>query len=169
MFDTVVALGNIGVQILVLVLFLGLITKQSFIKQFARYAHYILVAIFSLSVVVSLIYSDYFGFAPCILCWYQRIAIFGILILLFTEDITKSSLLRKQIFVFAGLGSIVALIHVTLELFPNANLEVCGTDGVSCSIQYVQEFGYVTVPVMSLAALLSAIIITFVAKRYPQN
>jgi len=103
------------------------------------------------------------------LCWYQRICIFPTAILLFTDDIRKSQLLQRQILILTGTGLLIALFHNYISLFPASGIDVCGTSGVSCLNIYVSEFGFVTIPFMSAVVLLSGVLITVIAMRYPQK
>lgn len=169
MFNTIVALGNIAVMLGIVMMLYGIITKQSYVSDVKKSTHYILTIIFTLAVAISLIYSNYLGYAPCVLCWYQRIPIFGILILSFVGDITKDISTRKAIRTFAWIGLIPASIHVVMDYIPSLNIDVCGIDGISCSARYVYEFGFVTVPLMSFVTLVSALVLTYVAGRCPQK
>jgi disulfide bond formation protein DsbB len=169
MFNTIVALGSLGVLFGIGMIIFGVITKQDYVKDIRNSSHYILTTIFILAVVISMIYSNYLGYAPCVLCWYQRIPIFGILFLSFVGDITKDISIRKAIRTFAWIGLIPATIHVLMDYVPSLNIDVCGIDGISCSARYVYEFGFVTVPLMSFITLVSALVLTYVAGRYPQK
>jgi disulfide bond formation protein DsbB len=169
MFNTIVALGNIGVMVGLVILLFGIFTKQGYVRDIRNSTHYLLTIIFTLAVVISMVYSNYLGYAPCVLCWYQRIAIFGILFLSFIGDITKNITIRKAIRTFAWLGLIPAVIHTFMDYFPQFTIDVCGIDGISCSARYVYEFGFVTIPLMSLITLISALVLTYIAEHYPQE
>lgn len=169
MFNTIIALGNILVMFGIVMTIYGVITKQAYIEDLRKISHYLLTIIFTLAVVVSLIYSNYLGYAPCVLCWYQRIPIFGILFLTFIGSITDNHTIRKAIRTFAWIGLVPATVHVIMDYVPSLNIDVCGIDGISCSARYVYEFGFVTVPLMSFITLVSALVLTFIAGRYPQK
>lgn len=169
MFDTFVALGIIGIQLFLVVTIVAWLTGAPFSKWVAKNSSILLRIIFVGATLGSLIYSEVFGFAPCILCWYQRLAIFPITILLFTSNIAKSALLRLQILILSSAGLAIAIFQKYLELFPNSDLTVCGSDGVSCTVLYVFQFGYITIPMMSLTVLLSGVVLSLLANRFPQN
>ena len=169
MFDTLLAVGTIALQIGIVFVIIAWISKQSFLSLIAKHSTLILRVVFLASVIGSLVYSEIFDFAPCILCWYQRLAIFPITLLLFTGDLRRSALLRAQILIFSSIGFAIALFHRYIELFPGAGIEVCGTDGVSCDTLYVMQFGYITIPMMSVTVLGLGILLTLLAKRFPQT
>ena len=169
MFDTILAIGSLGLLIGLVLLVVAWLTDNPIADWVNNNAHIILRIIFVTSVIGSLIYSNYFGYAPCLLCWYQRIFIFPTAILLFTDDIRKSALLQLQILLLTGAGFLFALFHNYITIFPESGIDVCGTTGVSCLNQYVFQFGFVTIPLMSAIILLSGVLITILTMRYPHR
>jgi disulfide bond formation protein DsbB len=117
-----------------------------------------------LAMVGSLYFSEIELYAPCVLCWYQRVAIypqaFLMAVALFQKDI-KVWLYSLPLLVA---GSIVALYHNWI--YYNANFFNPGSPAISCSAnggascteRYVEYFGFVSIPLLSLIAL--AIMIT---------
>lgn len=169
MFDTIIALGIIALQVGILITIVAWISKAPLAQTIARHSTLILRVVFVASVLGSLVYSEIYKFAPCILCWYQRLAIFPTALLLFTSSLSKSALLRLQVLVFSSIGFAIALFHRYIELFPSAGTGVCGTDGISCNTLYVMQFGYITIPMMSLTVLGAGILLALLAGRYPQT
>jgi disulfide bond formation protein DsbB len=169
MFTTLLAIGILALQLGIVVVIVGLLTKAPFISFVAKHSHLLLAVIFIGGVVGSLIYEHIFLYPPCILCWYQRLAIFPIAFLSVTGKIKQNIVLRKQIWMLAIYGFMVALFHNYLDIFQPSGLDVCGADGVSCNARYVYEFGYITIPMMSGTILLAGIILMIVLNRYPQD
>jgi disulfide bond formation protein DsbB len=169
MFDTIIAIGTVAIQLLVLVTIIAWIAKAPFATWVARNSSWLLKIIFVGAALGSLTYEFVFGFEPCVLCWYQRIAIFSIAILLFTANLTKSALLRLQILILSSAGLAIALFHNYISIFPESGATVCGATSVSCTILYVFQFGYITIPMMSATILLAGLIFTLLASRYPQD
>jgi disulfide bond formation protein DsbB len=169
MFNTFLAIGSLVLLVGLIIMVVAWLTDNPIATWVADHASVILRVIFAGAVIGSLIYSNYFNYAPCLLCWYQRICIFPIAILLFTDDIRKSPLLQRQILLLSSAGFLIALIHNSETLFPHSGINVCGTSGVSCLNQYVFEFGFVTIPLMSAIVLLSGILITVLLRGYPHH
>ena len=167
MFNTIAALGTIALQIGIIILIIGWIARASFVQSIARHAGLLIAGIFSAATLLSFVYQYGFGYEPCLLCWYQRIAIIPIAILAWTADLRKSTLLQTQLLTLSVLGFIIAVIHVIIDVFPTG-ADICGA-GPSCLIRYVYEFGYVTIPVMSATVLGAGILLTLLSKRYPQK
>ncbi len=80
----------------------------------------------------------------------------------------SSRLLQNQILILSVAGFVVALFHTIIDIFPTG-LDVCGATGPSCLMRYVYEFGYITIPVMSLTILAAGILLALVARRYPRT
>jgi disulfide bond formation protein DsbB len=154
-FNTLSAIGAVSFLlfgIFVLVLFL---LKKEKALSFIRDQSLLLGLLISwLAVIGSLIYSDVIGYAPCNLCWTQRIFIYAQAIL-FTIAFIKND---RNIFIYtlylSLLGLIVAIYHNWIDLGGTAFI-ACDTTAVSCTKRFVYEWGFVTIPLMSLSALLA--------------
>lgn len=168
MFTTILSLGTIGLQIFCLLLIVGLVVKAPFISKIAKHSQIILISIFVGSSIASFIYQYGFGYEPCLLCWYQRIFIFGISFILLTGNILKNKIIRNQVILFSIIGLAIAIFHNYIDIFPSG-LDVCGATGPSCLMRYIYEFGYITIPMMSFTALLSGLLLAITARRYPQE
>jgi disulfide bond formation protein DsbB len=106
----------------------------------------------------SLFYSDIAGFEPCLLCWWQRIFLYPQSILLLTAFIKKDENMRLHAIILSAIGALIAVYHTFLQLGVNPLLP-CSATGPSCSFVYFIEYGYVTIPTMSLTVF--ALILLF--------
>jgi len=115
----------------------------------------------TLATLGSLFLGEVMGYTPCVLCWYQRIVMFPLVVVLavglFPFD---PRVLRYALpFVVAGWG--LALYHLLLVAgwIPEA-IRPC-QQGVPCSHVQVVWFGFVTIPLLSLAAfsLIAALLV----------
>ena len=104
------------------------------------------------SMLSALFLSDVMQLAPCSLCWYQRIPMFSLVVVLglglFPFD---RGVIRYGLWL-AGIGWLLAVFHQLLVagIIPE-NLQPC-TQGVPCSKISIQWFGFVTIPTLSLTA-----------------
>ncbi len=167
MFTTLVAIGVVALQIGIVTLVILWITKSPLLEKIYQNSHIIIATIFIASVLGSLIFEYALGYEPCLLCWYQRIAIFGVAILSLTGDIRKNKTLQNQIFIFSILGLLVALLHNYIDIVPSG-LDLCGA-GPSCLKRYTYVFGYITIPMMSLTALLAGTILSIFTINYSKK
>ncbi len=104
---------------------------------------------------LSLVYSEIIGFVPCYLCWIQRIFLYPQVIILGLALWKKTKDAAIYCSVLSVIGGIIALYNFYGQSFnPNALPECDALGQVSCAVRYFVEFGYVTIPVMSLTAFL---------------
>ncbi|HEX4103972.1 MAG TPA: disulfide bond formation protein B [Candidatus Paceibacterota bacterium] len=99
----------------------------------------------------SLFYSDVAGFAPCLLCWWQRIFLYPQLILLLIAVIKRDDAVRKYCLALSGIGVLISIYHTYLQ-FGGNDLVPCSATGVSCNHVYFVTYGYITIPTMALTA-----------------
>lgn len=119
----------------------------------------------SASALGSLFFSDVMGFAPCILCWYQRIAIFPLVLILPMGLFPFDAKVAKFALPLTVAGLLAAIYHNLLYvgLIPK-NLQPCA-QGVSCTEEYMEFFGVVSIPLLSLLALAAMTTLLIVVNR----
>tara|TARA_B100000886_G_scaffold319338_1_gene260017 strand:+ start:539 stop:982 length:444 start_codon:yes stop_codon:yes gene_type:complete len=113
------------------------------------------------STLGSLFFSYVMEFAPCVLCWYQRICLFPLVLILARGLFPFDPNVGKYALPLAGVGWCLAAYHSLLyaEWIP-ADMQPC-TQGVSCTEVHIELFGLLSIPYLSLIAftLLSTILI----------
>lgn len=113
---------------------------------------YVLEFIFATSLVAmlgSLTYSNIIGFAPCELCWIQRIFIYPQVIISFMAILKKNKDIVSYLLPLSILGGIVALYHSMTHYGLGDGLVGCTSALGDCGKLYVFEYGYITIPLMS--------------------
>lgn len=119
-----------------------------------------------LSVIISLIYSDVIGYAPCKLCWIQRIFLYPQVIILGLAIWKKTKDAGSYCLALSTVGAVVAAYQFYGQSFNSNILGACAADGgPSCTVRYFVEFGYVTIPLMSLTVFLLLIMLMFLNKN----
>jgi disulfide bond formation protein DsbB len=104
------------------------------------------------AVAASFVFSDVIGWPPCTLCWYQRAFMVPLAFILGLAAWKKDRGIIPYALFLAGVGGLIALNHVWLQS-GGSSLIPCPAPGpgvVSCDQRFVYEFGYLTIPVMSL-------------------
>lgn len=89
---------------------------------------------------------------PCVLCWYQRICMFPLALLLPVGLFPFDRKVVRYALPLAAAGWLVAMFHQLLVagVIPES-IRPC-TQGVSCTDQFVTWFGFLTIPLLSLFA-----------------
>lgn len=100
----------------------------------------------------SLYFSEVMKFPPCVLCWYQRILMYPLVFILAVGMIRKDKKVYTYVLPLSITGLCIALYHNLLyyQIIPES-LAPCVT-GVSCTTKFIQWFGFVTIPLLSLIA-----------------
>lgn len=99
----------------------------------------------------SLYLSEVAHFVPCRLCWYQRIAMYPLAPVLGLAAWRRDLSVRPYGLVLAGIGLLIASYHALLERFPWLDTGACEADN-PCTLVWVRELGYVTIPLMAATA-----------------
>lgn len=126
----------------------------------SKYGLFFAFLVSLISTLGSLFYSQIAGFAPCDLCWVQRVGMYPQVLILLYALVTKKRMAATLGLWFSAIGAFVSLYHNSLYYY-NGGLSVfCQLGGmqVSCVKRYVFEFGYVTIPMMAFTAFLLIII-----------
>jgi disulfide bond formation protein DsbB len=113
----------------------------------------------------ALFLGEVMGKTPCVLCWYQRIAMFPLVLVLgmglFASDVRSV----RYALPLAGVGWGVAAYHLLVFWGVVAEgLVPCGK-GSSCADADVQVAGVVPIPLLSLAAFTGILMALWVARR----
>lgn len=100
----------------------------------------------------SLYFSEVRHFIPCTLCWYQRIFMYPLAILLGIAVYRNDKGIYKYVLPLSIIGMIISGYHTVLQKIPYLQqFEMC-TTGVPCSKDYLNWLGFVTIPLMAFIA-----------------
>jgi disulfide bond formation protein DsbB len=109
------------------------------------------------SMAGSLYFGEILGLAPCVLCWYQRIAMYPLVLIIGIGIVKKDRNFYYYALPLSIIGGAIAFYQNLLyyNVIPERLLPC--TFGVSCITKYIQLLGFIDIPLLSL---LSFIIIT---------
>lgn len=170
------AVGGVLLAALTILLFLDLYTNQGkyFAQQINDYFWFLVMGVTIGSVALSLLYSEYFGFIPCSLCWLQRIAIYPqalLSVLAFRADDNKLFPVYGIWLSLFGLAvAIYQYVYQMIPPTPNADGPMpCLLDGsnADCATKVIDQFGFVTFPF--LAGVTFAFLIALYQYRLRQS
>ncbi|OUR95790.1 disulfide bond formation protein B [Halobacteriovorax marinus] len=119
----------------------------------------------SISTLGSLFFSEVMEFPPCVLCWYQRIAMYPLVLLFLVGTFQSAKSTFAFTFPLALTGWVIALYHNLLhyEIVPES-ASPC-LEGVSCSTVYIDWFGFITIPALSFLSFSLLLGILLILKR----
>jgi disulfide bond formation protein DsbB len=111
----------------------------------------------------SLYLSEVAKFPPCILCWYQRIAMYPLVVVLGVAALRRDASVRWYAVPLAAIGAAISIYHYVLERFPNQVSFACEETN-PCSTVWVWEFNFLSIPAMAGAGFLFVIALTLLAR-----
>ncbi len=105
-----------------------------------------------LATLGSLVFSEIWKFPPCVLCWYQRICMYPLVIIFGVAILKKDKLFTFYAWPLIILGWLIGLYHNLLyyNILPEAAAPCI--QGVSCTTKFIQWYGFITIPLLSFAA-----------------
>ena len=115
-----------------------------------------------IAMVGSLFFSERMGFIPCTLCWYQRILMYPLVVFLGIAFYRNDREIYKYILPISIIGILMSSYHYALQKIPSMHEFSSCTSGVPCTGQYINWFGFVTIPFLALIAFIFITIMMFI-------
>lgn len=117
------------------------------------------------AMIGSLYFSDIKGYAPCVLCWYQRICMYSLVPILLIGFFRGDQKVYHFVTPLAFIGWVIALYHNLLYIGIIKNEEFCST-GISCTSKYIEYYDFITIPFLSLAAFSVILVLSIIYRRW---
>ena len=100
----------------------------------------------------SLYFSEVMHFIPCMLCWYQRIFMYPLAIILGIAFYRNDQGIYRYVLPLSIIGMLISGYHTLLQKLPYLQqFEMC-TTGVPCSKDYINWLGFITIPLLAFIA-----------------
>ena len=113
----------------------------------------------------ALFLGEVMGMTPCVLCWYQRIAMFPLVVILGVSLLEPDGRGVRYALPLAAAGWAIALYHCLVFWgVVSEGLVPCGK-GASCADADVQVAGVVPIPLLSLIAFTGVIVLLWAESR----
>jgi len=104
------------------------------------------------STLGALFLGEVMDYTPCVLCWYQRIAMFPLVLVLAAGLFPFDPRVVRYTLPLAVAGWLLAAFHLALVAgWIPESIKPC-QQGVPCSDVQIVWFGFVTIPLLSLIA-----------------
>lgn len=137
-------------------------TSEDKRSSYFLYAAWIVAVIATLG---SLYFSEVREFIPCEMCWYQRIAMYPLALLLGIAAYYNDVRIKKYALPISIIGGMISLYHYTMQKFPAlAPIQPC-SGGVPCNVQYINWAGFITIPFLALTAFTIISVLLFFVKK----
>jgi disulfide bond formation protein DsbB len=115
------------------------------------------------STLGALFFGEIMKLPPCSMCWYQRIFMFPMTLILPFALFPFDRNVLRSVLPLAGFGGLLAAFHVLLvEGVIPERVAPC-RQGVPCSETVAEWFGFVTIPLLSLTAFAAITVLLVLA------
>ncbi len=114
----------------------------------------------------SLYFSEILRLPPCNLCWYQRILMYPLVVILAVGIIRKDKAVPYYVLPFSALGIVISFYQYMLQAGVISESQAPCSVNIPCTTQYLEFFGFVTIPFLSLLAFLVITLCMIVFTRY---
>lgn len=118
-----------------------------------------------LATMGSVFYSEVMGYEPCELCWIQRILMYPLVVIYGIAALKKNISITLPGLILSGIGMFVSIYHYMIQKLPALQESggMCGT--VPCNLQYVNYFGFVTIPFLAGTAFILIFVVHIIMLR----
>jgi disulfide bond formation protein DsbB len=122
---------------------------RAIVDSFAGPALAVAAVVAATCMAGSLYFSEVADFVPCTLCWYQRIAMYPLVVILAVAAVRRDRDIWHYVVPLAGIGAAISTYHYIVEWFPEADSGVCKST-IPCTFVWFREFGFISLPLMAL-------------------
>jgi disulfide bond formation protein DsbB len=126
------------------------------------FAAWVLVTVATLG---SLFFSEVMDVPICALCWYQRVAMYPLVLVLAVGLLPYDPKVLRYAAALAGAGWLIALFHVLLVAGVIPETAQPCVQGIPCSETHISLFGILNIPTLSLLTFTAIGVLLFYAHR----
>lgn len=123
----------------------------------------------SVATLGSLFFSEIMQFVPCSMCWYQRIFMYPLVVIFLINLLFPDDKVFKYAFGIVIVGLFFSIYHNLLMFGIIPESVVPCVQGVPCSTEYINWFGFVTIPFLSLVSYSLLFILLIIGKKGNKN
>jgi disulfide bond formation protein DsbB len=107
----------------------------------------------------SLYFSEVADYIPCTLCWYQRIAMYPLAVILLVAAIRRDHGVRWYAGPIAAVGAVISTYHYLVEWFPSMEDRGVCSASVPCTTPWFRQLGFVTLAFMALCGFVAILVL----------
>ncbi|WP_025690899.1 disulfide oxidoreductase [Paenibacillus zanthoxyli] len=122
---------------------------STFLKRHCLYLAWFVSLV---AVAGSLYLSEVLKYEPCKLCWFQRIFMYPQVFLLGIATYRNDKRIIPYVLPLCVVGGSISLYHYAEQKIPALGTVVPCTIGVPCTKDYLNFFGFITIPLLALTA-----------------
>lgn len=137
--------------------------KDLGIGQFIyRNSFFLALAVAWTATIGSLYFSEVLGYIPCTLCWYQRILMYPLALIVAVGLVRMDSQLAYFILPFSLFGQGVATYHYLIQKTQIFGVPTACSSSVPCTSVWINWFGFITIPFLAMTAFFLITLLTLI-------
>lgn len=126
---------------------------DTLIDTLSQSSRYIALFVAWVAMSGSLFFSEVLHWQPCVLCWYQRILMYPLAIIIAVGILRRDERLHLYVLPLSTLGAGVSLYHYLLVKTDWLPPPPCVSD-IPCTVEYLNWLGFINIPFLALTAFL---------------
>lgn len=127
-------------------------------------------AIATVATLGSLYYSEIANFTPCKLCWFQRIGMYPLALILGIAAFHNDHRIRRYVLPVVSLGAAISTYHYLLERFPSWASDGSCDPTIPCTTVWVWKFHFISIPFMAFAGFTAiGVLLWLLPKRQEED
>ena len=115
----------------------------------------------------SLYFSESAKFTPCKLCWFQRIAMYPLALLLLIAAVRRDHGIRVYAVALAAVGGLISTYHYLIEWRPSLSSGSCDL-AAPCTVPWFRQFGFISLPLMALCGFAAIVALLTIGEAESQ-
>ena len=116
----------------------------------------------------SLFFSEVMGLKPCVLCWYQRIFMYPLVVIFLVGLFPLDRSVFRYAFPIALIGLGFAIYHYLLYSgYIPENLQPCDKEA-SCADINLELLGFITIPMLSILSYTAILVLLLIFRKRTQ-
>ena len=135
-------------------------------KRYIKYIPYFIFVVSLLATLISLYFSEVMKLVPCVLCWYQRICMYPLILISAVAILKKDKAIADYVLPLSVAGLFIAIYHNLLyyKILPES-VAPCA-QGISCTTKQIEWFGFITIPLLSMLTFALITLCMVIYKRF---
>lgn len=113
----------------------------------------------------SLYFSEVAHYEPCKFCWFQRIGMYPMALILGIAAFRKDTSIYRYAIPMTVIGGTISIYHYLIQHFPDLSAGSCSATA-PCTAAWVWKFGFVSIPFMALACFAAIAALLLISRAY---
>ena len=137
--------------------------RDAILDSIRDYELWIAFGVALVATVGSLYLSEVEHLVPCRLCWFQRIFMYPLVVVLGVAAWKRDTQIRLTAAILATIGGLISVYHYLIQRFPSLESGSCDPTA-PCSAAYIWQWDFVSIPYMAGSAFALILTLMFVLR-----